>query len=76
MTPTAQTIESGLRHKNWEVRFNWAKRLDWTPTPAQIERGLLIEKRLYNEREDFYIIDTHGSIDRMRKKVLYCEDFI
>lgn len=39
--PTPEEVEAGLRHKDWRVRVQWAKRADWgPPTPEQVERGL------------------------------------
>ena len=38
--PSLKQIERYLSHPNPEVRERWARRMDYTPTPEQIERGL------------------------------------
>ncbi len=54
---TAKQVECYLTSKNPEVRWAWAKRLDYTPTPEQIERGLTDEDRwvrvAWAERMDY-----------------------
>lgn len=39
--PSPQLIERMLTNTNPSVRVEWAQRLDFTPTPEQIERGLM-----------------------------------
>ena len=38
--PKFEEFERGLTHESWWVRAEFAERIDFTPTPAQIERGL------------------------------------
>ena len=45
MTFTAQLIESKLTDKNMAVHHEWAKRMDWTPTPEQVKRGMSDEEK-------------------------------
>ena len=39
--PTTEQIERGLTDSEWRVRWEFAKRTDFTPTPVQVERGLM-----------------------------------